>query len=499
VSGRAPGPRSTARKLAGTLAAVLLAGAASPLAAQDGRGSLRSITRYVELRPLRQDTVPRDQVTALPDGAFRFEGLAASCDAVRCVVLRAGPVQYGVLATLDASYTAWGYGVQGLSATVLARGRTQLGGQFHAPQSDEPFEAILGYAELARGAYRLRAGRQRELSGLGFSGFDGVDVLYEPSRRWRAQLYGGRGLARGVQQSYTRAFRGVDEADFVRGRNAVLLGGEVGMETADGSTAALHWQAKLWSDRAGYLSDRAQLVARTPALSPIELSGAAEYDIGLGRLGSAHAAARYPVPGLPLMLEATARRHLPFFEYWTIWGMFSPVAWHEAEMRAAWQPRAHLGVWGSGAVRRYDDHDTQTFRRPLEARSLRAALGGGWRARPDLGFDAGVRMEGPVGAFTFSGDAALDWRAGERVDVRLQGVVLEQVEEFRLGAGVLAGGLIAADVRLRNDLRAGAGFELYRQAQPGRPGGVDWTQRRAWLSVAFDIGQDPGLRREGAR
>jgi hypothetical protein len=487
------------RLTAGALAAALLAGAAAPLAAQDGRGSLRSTTRYVELRPLRRDTVPRAQVTALPDGTFRFEGLAASCDAVRCEVLRAGPLQHGVLATLDAGYTAWGLGVQGLSATVLARGRTRLGGEFEPPQSDESFEAILGYAELARGAYRLRAGRQRELTGLGFSGFDGVDVLYEPSRRWRAQLYGGRGLAQGVQQSYVRAFRGLDEADFVRGRNAVLLGGEVGVEMQGGSTAALQWQAKLWSDRGGYLSDRAQLVARTPALRPFELSGAAEYDIGLGRLGSAHASARYPMPGRGLLLEATARRHLPFFEYWTIWGMFSPVAWQEVELRGAWQPPRRFAVWGAGAYRRYDDHDTQTFLRPLETRSLRAAVGGDWQARPELRFDGSLRMEGPVGAFTFSGDAALDWRVSEGVAVRVQGVVLEQLEEFRLGGTVLAGGLAGVDVRLRPDLRAGVGFELYRQAQSERPGGPDWTQRRAWFSMNMDIGRDPGLRREQSR
>jgi hypothetical protein len=107
--------------------------------------------------------------------------------------------------------------------------------------------------------------------------------------------------------------------------------------------------------------------------------------------------------------------------------------------------------------------------------------------------DADVRVEGPVGAFNIAADAAIDWRAGTRVDVTVHGVLLEQIEEFRVGAGVVGGGGAAVDVRVTDALRLGGGLELYRQTQQDRPGRADWTQRRAWLTLRLDFGRDPGM------
>jgi hypothetical protein len=471
---------------------------ALPAAGQDGRGSLHSTARYVELRPLQQDTIPRELVTALPDGSFRYDGLPASCGDTNCVVLRSGAMEYGVLATQDFDFTAWGLGIEGLSTTFLLRGRTHLAGEFRQPRSDETFEAILGYAEFTRGAYRLRAGRQRELSGLGFSGFDGLDLMIEPTRALRGHVYGGRSLARAVQQPYTRAFRDIEERDFIRDRDAYLLGGEVAVESRGGGMLALRYQGEVWSDRGGLLSERALLLGRTTGLRPLVLSGSAEYDMGYGRLGKAHLDVMLPMPASRVVLEATARRYLPFFEYWTIWGLFSPVAYHELEMRAGWQPLTSLGVRASGAYRQYGAHGTQTFLGPLENRAWRAGLAGDWRASDRLRVDASVRVEGPVGAFTAGGDAALEWRLTQDVTLLLHGLVLEQMEEFRFGAGVVGGGGIGADARLTDAIRAAGGVELYRQGQPDRPGGVDWTQRRGWFSLHLDVGRDPGMPRQEA-
>jgi hypothetical protein len=464
--------------------------------AQGMRGSAGSTTRYVELRPLRQDTIPRALVTARPDGTFLYEGLPASCDDTRCIIYRAGEVEHALLATHDADVTVWGFGVTGLSASFLLRGRSRLGGDFELPRSDERFEAVLGYAELVRGNYRVRAGRQRELSGLGFSGFDGLEVLVEPRAALRFRGYGGRSLARAVQQPVARAFRAAEERDFILDRDAFLVGGEAAWDSPSGTMVALRYQGEIWDDRAGLLSERALLTGRTLALAPFVLAGLVEYDVGYGRLGKAHIDVHVPLPIAGVRAEAMARRYVPFFEYWTIWGLFSPVAYHEGELRVSWAGTAGLGLWGAGAYRRYEPHNTQTFLRPLEDRAVRAAAGAEWRLPQRLRFDAALRMEGPAGAFAFSGDAALHWRASPRLDVSLHGVVLEQLEEFRLGAGVVAGGGLAADLLLRDDLRVMGGVELYRQTQPGRPLGVDWTQRRGWLSVRLDLGRDPGLRPE---
>lgn len=473
----------------------MLLAAAERAQPQAMRGSLSSTARYLELRPLRQDTIPRELVTELPDGRFSFDGLPAVCEGLTCIITRSGDVEHGASATHDLDLKLWGLGVEGLSATVALRGRTHLDGALHLPRTEDHFEAMLVYAELVRGMYRVRAGRQSQLSGLGASGFDGIEVLVEPTRALRAQLYGGRSLARTVQLPLARAFRAADERDFVRGRDAYLLGGEVAIEAADGSTAALRYQSEIWSDRAGLLSERALLTGRTTALRPFVLAASTEYDVGLGRWGTAVLDAQYPLPSLALRLEATIRRYVPFFEYWTIWGLFSPVAYTEAELRASWNATTRLGLWGSSGYRRYGDHGTQTFLRPLEGRSFRSEAGARVDLPRDVRLNAAVRVEGPVGAFNLGGDVAVDWRVNPRVDLALHGVLLQQIEEFRVGAGVVGGGGAAADVRVTDALSLAGGLELYRQTQQDRPGRADWTQRRAWLSIRLDFGRDPGMPR----
>jgi hypothetical protein len=466
---------------------------ASPAAAQGVRGSVSSAAHYIELRPLRVDTVARALVVPGPDGGLTFEGLPAACETDICLIYRSGGVDHALSATHEADVTVWGLGVEGLSATFLGRLRTHLDGEFRLPLTDDPFEVVLAHAQLVRGPYRIRVGRQREISGLSFSGYDGVDVLVEPSRTFHLQIYGGRSLARGVQRPLSRAFRAVDERDFVGGRDAYLLGGEAGIERGGGSAAALRYQVEIWDDRAGLISERALLVGRTTELRPLVIAASAEYDLGLGRLGKAQLDVEYPVPSLGIRLETSLRRYLPFFEYWTIWGMFSPVAYHEAELRASWSRSPALGVWASGAYRRYGAHHTQTFLQPLEGESVRATAGAEWRASETLGFDAAARVEGAAGAFSVGADAAARWRPAQRVDLSLHATLVQQIEEFRVGSGVLGGGGLGADVRLHDDMSVAAGLELYRQTQQDRPGRPDWTQRRAWLLLRLDVGGDPGL------
>jgi hypothetical protein len=461
------------------------------------RGTVGTTARYLELRPLQQDTIPLDAATQLPDGTFVFQNAVVACDSVVCTLYGTGPVQHALAATHEASLTAWGFGVEGLSVSALLRGRSHLDGDFRLPHSDIAAEAVLAYAELVRARYRLRAGRQRALSGLGFSGFDGIDVLIEPTRLTRLQLYGGRSLARAVQQPLARAFRDVEERDFVLDRDAYLVGGEAGIESRAGDMLALRFQGEIWADRGGLLSERALLVGRTVALRPVTLNGSVEYDVGLGRLGKAQLDARYPFSAAAAV-EARLRRHVPFFEYWTIWGLFSPVAWHEGELRASWSPRETLGVWAAGAYRRYAPHHTQTFGSPLETESLSAQAGGAWRPSERFGVNASLRAEGPVGAFSVGFDAAADYRVSPRVQISAHALFAEQLQEFRVGAGVLAGGGIAADVRLTEVLRAAGGVSAYRQLRYDRPGGLDWTQRRGWASLQWEVGRDPGVPR-GAR
>jgi hypothetical protein len=484
-----------------TLAAAALVIVAGAADAQALRGSTRTTTRYIELQPIRQDTVTRDRVTVRPDGGLEFEGYPVFCEPDGfCVFYRSAPQQSATVLYQDAEFTAWGLGVQGLSATALLRARARLGGEFAPPRADDAFDAVLAYLELNRDWYRVRLGRQRVMSGLGFNGFDGVDVLARPERwQWlRAQAYAGRSLARGLSEPRQQALRGLDDAFFLSPHEAVLVGTEVGVDPAPGTSLGLRYQFEIWSDRGGMLSERASLTGRTTQFRPLALSGNADYDFAFGRVGKAHLTAQLPVVRNRVLLEATARRHVPYFELWTIWGFFSPVGHHEALLRTTWRASPALSVWGSAGYRQYEDTGTDVLFEALRSRATRAELGGAWQLPGELMLNGSYRWEGPVGAFLTSGDAVLSWQPTDRLGLAVNAVAFEQAEEFRIGSGRVVGGGASGDFEIRDGFRLSGGLDIYRHLFRNRPSQVDWNQARGWMALQIGFGRDPGLNRQVA-
>src|SRR5690606_37452464 len=110
--------------VASALACVLLP---ATVAAQGVRGNAVTAARYYELRPIAPDTVPFADVEQRANGTFEFEGLPISCiQQSHCIRYRALDKQSAVLLTQDLGFTAWGFGVEGLSTTVQLRARAGL-------------------------------------------------------------------------------------------------------------------------------------------------------------------------------------------------------------------------------------------------------------------------------------------------------------------------------------------------------------------------------------
>ena len=172
------GPGSGARLLP-FVAALASALGPTALGAQElgFRGWAGSNVQAVRMRPLEAD----------PDGCV---------SGVQCYT----PIgkRTAFAATQDVSFTAWGFGVTGLSATVHLRGRAGLGADFAWPRADDPFDALLGYAQLVRGGWTVRLGRQEVRSGLGFASFDGgsAEVRLGPAE---IEGYAGRSLGMGLR------------------------------------------------------------------------------------------------------------------------------------------------------------------------------------------------------------------------------------------------------------------------------------------------------------
>lgn len=481
----------------GLIPAIGLASPA-PASGQDFRGTVVSSATYVEVRPMVLDTVARSQVTVAPDGSFTFEGRPVRCDAAGvCTYYSSPETESAATFRQDYRLTGWGFGVTGLSATAAFRLRQNAGSDFAWPLSEDPFDLLVGYVQLSREKYRIRAGRQQSVSGLGYDSYDGVSALVEPLDWLDLRAYGGRSLAKGLHDPRHEALRGIE--DFLPDQNAYLVGGEVGVEPLPGTSAAVRYQREIWADRSGLVSERAALDLRTALLRPVSLSGSMDYDFARGIVGKGHLTASLPLADGTVVLEATGRRYVPYFELWTIWGLFSPVAYHEGVFRGTWSPAEGVGLWLEGGYRGYDDTSFQPLLGPVEDDAVRGGVGGRWRVRPDLSVSGSYRVERGAGAFYSSGDLAGRWSPDDRFSVGAHLTATQQIEEFRTGEGVVAGGGLNGDVRLTGRLHLSGGAALYRQTFENRPGTVDWNQLRAWTSLRIDLGSDPGLSARGER
>ena len=460
-------------------------------AAQQVRRHVTSTVRLWQVRPLVRDTVPRDGLTTGVGGRLEFEGRPVDCVPLGpCTVLNQGDRADAVGVTHDLSFTAWDLGVRGLSATGLLRGRWDAAGGFALPRTGDHFDAILAYLELDRGPVRARAGRLRALGGLGSSGYDGVEVRVDPVRRLTASAYGGRSLARGLEEPRDEILAGVEE--FAPGHEAWLVGASLGAEAGPAAAVTARYQREILSDRSALLSERASLDARARVPGDLRVTGALDYDFAFGRVGKASLSLARSIPEADVRVVATGRRYVPYFELWTIWGFFSPVAYTEGELAASWAARASTVLAASAAYRRYEDAEAPLIFDPLEEDALRLSVSGasswgrGWSTRASYAWENGV------GAFRSAGSARVAWRPRDALEVGLRAAAFQQIREFRVGEGVVwsGGADLVWDVTGTTELRAG--LDAYRQTFEDRPGAFDWTQLRGWSALRVRFGRDPG-------
>ncbi|HUF11714.1 MAG TPA: hypothetical protein VMN78_01275 [Longimicrobiales bacterium] len=472
------------------IAASVLWANVAPGAAQDVRGSVRATANHIGLVPIRQDTVSRDAAVLDANGRLVFDGHPVTCILEDlCTYYRAGELVSGTALSQDVSVTAWGLGVTGLSATALARTRQDLGGAFMLPRADDGFDLLLGYAELARERYRVRLGRMRTTSGLGFSGYDGAEVRVRPLATVRATGYAGRSLAPGLEEDRDRALNPIEA--FVPDQDSWLFGVALGWDPVRNTALEARYQRDLLSDRSVLLSERASLDARSGWLRPLTVELSADWDVALSRAGKARLSLIYPVNDV-LTLQATGRRYLPYFELWTIWGYFSPVAYHEAELSAGLGLGRQLHVRGGVAYRAYEDAHAPIVFQPLEDDAVRAHVGAVMQ-RGALTASAAYRLERAVGAFFSGGDAEVRWRALDALELGAHVGLTQQIMEFRLGDERIygAGGSVRWEATRRVILSTGAA--LYAHQVQGRPSSGDWDQTRAWAALEVGFGTEPRL------
>lgn len=468
------GRRRKATQLGAQLAVAfaLAGGVADEAEAQQARGWVGSSAQVVGMRPVQR--------------------LADTCPEEGACYTTLNP-QLAAVSSQDLFLTAWGLGLQGLSATVQLRARQRLAGAFEWPRSEDPFDAMLAYAALARGELTVRLGRQEVRSGLGFPSFDGGMV------RWsrpglRVEAYGGRSLARGLRDPADEALRGLE--DFLPDQGVYLVGASArGHISALSMTARYH--REILADRSGLASERASL-DMSASSSVGTLRGSLDYDVARREVGKGHLTLSRPFDGARGMAEVSIARYVPYFSLSTIWGLFEPVAYTEGVVRVGWAPRSAWRVEASAGVRRYGAAGTTVVLRPLEDSGRRAGLDATWTPSDDWSAGASYDLEWGPGGFLSSGEARLAWTPSEGTSVTVSGRTLQQIEQYRLGDGRAWGGGVSAGTRLTDRLSLQGGYSVLRHRDAEAGGGRPWTQNRGWSSVRLLLGEDPGLAGRGS-
>ena len=487
-------------KRVGSFALVALAcGAVSPLTAQGARLTGSTVARYIELRPVVMDSVPRSAVVDSTGQLYQTaDGLIVGCEPGRafCSYVRSGEQIGSVPLTQDLQASGWGFG-QGVSAYAHVRLRTALGesGEARAlwPRADDEIDPLAVYVEVDRARVRARVGRQWVTSGLGYYNFDGASVVVRPWGDVSVDFYGGWSLARGLNEPRTGGAIAAVE-DIVPDERAYLVGAEVRVRPARRWAAGALYQREIMTTREALYTERVALDGHL--LFPRgSVDAQLESDLATGTLNELWV--RGSVQVTPLLgLRGDIRRYEPFFELWTIWGAFDPVGFDEVRIAAHWQRDAQLSAGMSGGYRRYQETNAGLQFLPLRDDGWRVATDVTWRPRPRWLAHGGVAADVGFGATRTDADVGVRWESA-RVDLGLRATAFQSVFEFRVGTGRVIGAGLDGAIRLGDDLRVIADLAAYhhsdRNQESGAAPSADWSQLRGALRLQWSVGRDPGV------
>jgi hypothetical protein len=456
-----------------------------------------SSARFIELRPLALDSVPRtDTDSAWSVYRRTGDGILARCGTTPyCTFFRSAGRTNLVAMLQDMDVTAWGFG-QGISAHAQLRARSAVGdGRDLWPQARQTFDVLSAYGEVERPRFRARLGRQWATSGLGVFNYDGASLVLRGPRGISGETYVGGSLVEGLNRPLTTDILSPVE-DLPPTDDAFLLGAAIQLKSGGLGGARVQYQREVRRDREGLYSER---VAANGELhvAHTTLSGQLTHDLATGDFNELSVALRAPFPG-GVDARIEARHYVPFFDLWTIWGAFAPVGYNELRADVQWSAiDARMTVGLSGARRSYEDTRTGVAFLPLRNDGWRLGATGALRATDAWTMQGAYRVDVGFGASGSNGDVALRWSPGERISLTAHGVVFQNIYEFQIGEGRVFGGGAEASVGLTPDLRVAADAYLYRHSGFEQPQLVNWNQRRGSVRLEWTVGSQPDARNPG--
>jgi hypothetical protein len=473
----------------GVVIAQLVSG--SGLRAQGIRISGVTSVQGVDLRPLIDDSVAVGSTTGTGPYRVLADGRLVRCiegDAY-CRFRSSGTRELVAPVVQDLRAVAWGFG-EGISAQAHVRARGSLvSATAQWPRADDAFDAIEAWLEIDRGAARARLGRQWAVGGLGVFNYDGASLVL---RRGRARLeaFGGRSLVAGLNEPVAGAELGAID-DLPPDENGWVLGVSGSSRIASRGAVSATWQRVIRADRAALYSDRVAADASWSAFGATTGASLA-WDVSAQEVNEASLQLTRPIArGFTGSFEA--RRHRPFFEAWTIWGAFSPVAYDEASATVAWRNRTgSLGADVRGARRRYHETNAGLESAPLKRDGWRAGAGAEWLPREHWLAFANYDVDIGFGASRSDIVAGTRWTPDESRWLGIAASGLQHIYEFRVGTGRVTGVRVEGGTRITTDARVVVDAALYAHRLSGADASPNWSQRRFSMRLEWTVGRDPG-------
>ena len=481
--------------LKAALTAWIGASIAMPRATCDAQGIVitgASSARYVDMRPLVNDSVPIALTDSASDLYRRTQsGILVQCGSNGfCPFQRSGAPTSLVALMQDLDIAAWGLG-RGISFHGQLRGRTAVGDARDLwPQANESFETIAAYLEVDRDRYRARVGRQWFSSGFGFFTFDGAALTVRPTSTISAEAYGGRSLVQGLNGPVTdEAIAAVE--DLAPDERSYVIGGSLRWRPGARGALRAQYQREIRADRAALYSERVALDGEARFGAAV-LSTELNRDLATGDFNEA----RLRLQGtLHERLDASVqvRHYEPFFALWTIWGAFDPVGYDEGRAELQWGGSSGwLALGINGGWRRYEATSTGLTALPLRNDGWRYGVSGSVRPAQRLSLDGAYSIDVGFGASRSDGEGSIRWEPTDRIALGAHGVAFQNIYEFRVGTGRVVGGGVDLGLALRSDLRVVADAMIYRNTSSEMPAYADWNQKRGSLRLEWSLGADPG-------
>ena len=267
--------------------------------------------------------------------------------------------------------------------------------------------------------------------------FDGVALLVRPSSVFNGEAYGGRSLAKALNEPLTSdELRAVEP--FAPDVGAYIIGGRVSVRPSRRGAITAMYEREIRTDRLGLYAERAAVDGML-RLGAASVDGELRYDFATAKVNEARLRAWLPPFG-PITVNVYARHHDPFFELWTIWGAFSPFSFREAGVSGSWRKVTspiEVAVWGSG--RQYRGPDAANLFGEVRSDGFRFGTSLSARLDDDWTLSGQYRAEVGFGAARSDGTARVQRSFGTGEHVAINLAAFQRLYELRVEEGTVLG------------------------------------------------------------